>query len=694
MGSRKGSQVERRTSDVEPSAEGHSPSGQTTGVAQSGSVLEGINFNGTQSGEDVRQRGWFWHWNELHTEYGPLLQHSGIGLITSYIVWTDRREHSPYRGYAFPSLQTQAAFSGSDRAELITINRILVALDLIEIRKEMISHTNERGHKLKTPHNLYRVKDRSGDPHLTTRDVVRVLQLAAERNDVYRHIRHVLSAGFQPISRTNIWHRLLEELANEPVWRSLAARVAEEEERYSARTRAGHRTRNEGGGTGEEARGKRTENRGASPADRSPLGVDVWVPGESFATGREGTSPSSTQEVDSGNADGFSVTTVAPSNHGLESVVEQSNEALVDFGESAVAPGNEGRQTMVAPTNAMYDQFHTTTTTSAGNQNKTTVAVTTPTEPVTAPVTNHLSDLSQAGSGPAGWAPVAGFGPDQAMALRAYAEANGREPSGAEERLLRGVAEEIGGNGWTWIRGAIDEAVDSGSGFVAPKRVREICRRWMAEGLPAEVGGRGMGDEGGGKREEEGGRRTEGEEGRHEGRESGMVEQSEVSEVQPSTSDRSSVSGRVYAVNPYSMHPGAQEPSGMDSSTEDRVGAVINREGSDQAATSNVRPLTSFRVVEAGLGSGQVWSAVLDVLEREGMMRATDVRDYLRDAVLIDRVDARTFVLGVGDALSCARIRQFWVEEIGEAFGMVIGGRGWQVEVVEASGQRRRDNRG
>src|SRR4051794_20506240 len=184
-----------------------SESDARTAGPERAAALTGIDFNEIRTGEDTRQRGWFWHWNELHTEYGPLLQHSGIGLITSYIVWTDRREHSPYPGYAFPSLQTPAAFSGSDRAELITINPILVALDLIEIRKEMISHTNERGHKLKTPHNLYRVKDRSGDPHLTRRDVVRVLELAAARNDVYRHIRHVLSPGFQPISRTNIWHR-------------------------------------------------------------------------------------------------------------------------------------------------------------------------------------------------------------------------------------------------------------------------------------------------------------------------------------------------------------------------------------------------------------------------------------------------------------------------------------------------------
>ncbi len=134
-----------------------------------------VDFTEVRTGEDTRQRGWFWHWNELHTEYEPLLKHSGIGLITSYIVWTDRREHSPYHGYAFPSLQSQAAFSGSDRAELITINRILVALDLIEIRKEMILRADAQGRRWRVPHNLYRVKDRSGSPHLTAADVEQVM---------------------------------------------------------------------------------------------------------------------------------------------------------------------------------------------------------------------------------------------------------------------------------------------------------------------------------------------------------------------------------------------------------------------------------------------------------------------------------------------------------------------------------------
>jgi hypothetical protein len=101
----------------------------------------------SRAGEDVRRRGWFWHWNVLVTQYAPLIGLKGVGLLNSYTVWTDRREESPHRGYAFPSQQSEADFYGEDRAELITINKILVALDLIEIRKEMVVRADPQGRR-------------------------------------------------------------------------------------------------------------------------------------------------------------------------------------------------------------------------------------------------------------------------------------------------------------------------------------------------------------------------------------------------------------------------------------------------------------------------------------------------------------------------------------------------------------------
>ena len=135
----------------------------------------------TRAGEDARRRGWFWHWNAIVTQYAPLIGLKGVGLLNSYTVWTDRREESPHRGYAFPSQQSEADFYGEDRAELITINKILVALDLIEIRKEMVLRADEQGRRWRVPHNFYRVKDHGDGFTLTTRDVLRVVELADRR---------------------------------------------------------------------------------------------------------------------------------------------------------------------------------------------------------------------------------------------------------------------------------------------------------------------------------------------------------------------------------------------------------------------------------------------------------------------------------------------------------------------------------
>ncbi len=117
----------------------------------------------------------------------------GIGFLNSYTVWTDRREESPHRGYAFPSQQSEADFYGEDRAELITINKILVALDLIEIRKEMVLRTDEQGRRWRVPHNFYRVKDHADGSSLTAADVLRVVELADRDKAVYRYVRRLFS---------------------------------------------------------------------------------------------------------------------------------------------------------------------------------------------------------------------------------------------------------------------------------------------------------------------------------------------------------------------------------------------------------------------------------------------------------------------------------------------------------------------
>ncbi|MDP9366223.1 MAG: hypothetical protein M3Q10_18720, partial [Chloroflexota bacterium] len=183
-----------------------------------------------RSGEDARRRGWFWHWNSIVTQYAPLLGLKGVGLLNSYTVWTDRREESPHRGYAFPSQQSEADFYGEDRAELIAINKILVALDLIEIRKEMVLRTDPQGRRWRVPHNFYRVKDHADGFALSGRDVLRVAELADRDKAIYRHVRRVFSPRFAPIDGDNVWHRILPELRRTELWQRLAARAAAEED--------------------------------------------------------------------------------------------------------------------------------------------------------------------------------------------------------------------------------------------------------------------------------------------------------------------------------------------------------------------------------------------------------------------------------------------------------------------------------
>jgi len=565
--------------------------------------ITGVDFTEVRTGEDTRQRGWFWHWNELHTEYEPLLKHSGIGLITSYIVWTDRREHSPYRGYAFPSLQSQAAFSGSDRAELITINRILVALDLLEIRKEMVLRIDEKGHKWRVPHNLYRVKDRSGDPHLTTADVTRVLELAEERKDVYRHIRHLLTSSFVPISRNNVWHQILADLRPTALWQRLAEQALAEEARFSARSKAGHRSRRSTEDAGAESSGPPTPKQ-LRAVDDADLDDDFFVPGNDDAD-----SPA-TVVSDQGQAEasGPAQTSVASTNDGCQTTVAASTQGLDEDRQSSGGRSNQGPSTSVAPSNPMYDQSIQTTRTRKGVRDQGSErAVTSSETAVTDVVTSTGVSVSQVGAGP-GNEHAPGNGPDRAAALVAFAEANGRTPSVAEERLLGRIAEDAGAaQGWAIVTAAIYEAVDSGSAFVAPKRVREIVRRWLRDGLPAELTG----------------------------------------------SDESG-STPIESLAPV---------------------VTVDR---DETDPGEMRP---FWVAEAGIGSAQLWAAVIDLIAQQGAARPAEIHDYLKPAVLVERTGPAALRLGVPHELARQRIERRWRTALEDALAQLLGGPQWELQI-------------
>lgn len=416
-----------------------------------------------RSGEDARRRGWFWHWNSVITQYVPLIGLKGVGLLNSYTVWTDRREESPHRGYAFPSQQSEADFYGEDRAELITINKILVALDLIEIRKEMVPRVDEQGRRWRVPHNLYRVKDHRDGFDLTAADVLRVTELANRDRAVYRYVRRIFSPRFTPIDADNIWHRILPVVRQSDDWQQAAARAAGEDARASARTKAGHASRSRTRSTDEpvtRVHNDHAETTGEVSAIAKPL--------DGHGTTVERCNNDPDPDVALSN-NGLAVA-VAPANDGLAVDVARGNEGLRPKEETIDGSCNEGGRNIVDESNTTYNQITCTTTTTTGLPQRKSSGDGSP-------------DADRAGTGSAG--PLLDAAP---AVLGCFTAANGRETSPLERELLaeletefEAAARRAGATAADWLVAAIREAVNSGSRFVAPKRIREILARWAAE---------------------------------------------------------------------------------------------------------------------------------------------------------------------------------------------------------------------
>jgi hypothetical protein len=532
------------------------------------------DVSATRSGDDARKRGWFWHWNAVITQYAPLIGLKGVGLLNSYTVWTDRREESPTRGYAFPSQQSEADFYGEDRAELITINKILVALDLIEIRKEMVVRPDEQGRRWKVPHNFYRVKDRDDGYTLDGDAVMRVVRLADKDKAVYRYLHHIFSEKFRPIDAQNVWTGILAELRRDPTWQKLAAKTAAEERRASDRTRLGHASR----------KGKT----GGAP-HLSPV--------------------SDSGAVASVTALSADATSVAITNKGSESDVGAGNKGSEPIEPTVVAPVNPGEPTSVAPSNRTYYQQETTTTTGRDNAE-----------------TTYDADVFSPESAP-------GDLPNREKTLRRFAEANGREATGAERKILNELAErfdlsarECGcpelASGWAWVSAAIYEAVDSGSAYVAPKRVREILLRWERDGLP-------------------------------------VVNSSSRAQPRdlPGASKVRAKSKRNAPV-PFAGAAEARAPEQQSIDLDDH--ALL------------APPVFSMG---GGLTSLQVWPAVLAHLRQDGVS-AGDIDLWLRPLLLLELmpgVDADELLLGAPNRATLLRVEQRFAPQIEAALTALLG---------------------
>lgn len=484
------------------------------------------------AGQDVRHRGWYWHWNTLVTQYAPLLGLKGVGLLNSYTVWTDRREGSPHQGYAFPSQEAEGKFYGEGREELITLNKVLVALDLIEIHKEMVLRQDDRGRRWRVPHNFYRVKDPRDGLVLNVPAVVRVLELAERDRNVFRHIKHVFSPQFAPIDRTSIWHFLLPELRQMPLWQRLAER-AERERRGGKRlielpiraTTPDNAEREQQSDVIQEDTFVATENNETSPIDeRDDKAVQTddnaaledtgWIV-RTDGVGASDAEPvvaqpiSATFDADRGSFTNEGTMNVEDAPHtavrASDSTEDQGEETQEETRTSTTstntresvsdifaALAERDRQERMQP---MQDWL-------ARWRDQEGAETPLPEQPL--PPTPALSD---AGEVVVRALDVTEPPPDaletqvatMADIESALTMTNGRPPSDMEMSLLVQVARECDaaarvqgygpGTGLGWVYAAIWEAVNSGStrgGFVAPKLIAAICDRWMAEGFGSD----------------------------------------------------------------------------------------------------------------------------------------------------------------------------------------------------------------
>ena len=266
-------------------------------------------------------------------------------------------------------------------------------------------------------------------------DVTRVLELAEERKDVYRHIRHLLTSSFVPISRNNVWHQILAELRPTALWQRLAEQALAEEARFSARSKAGHRSRRSTEDAGAESSGPSTRSNCARSTTRISTATSSCPAATKRMRQRLSLAISRKPWHRGPRKPQLQVPTMV-----AKPLLQRATKVWTKDRQSSGGPSNQGRATSVAPSNPMYDQSIQTTRTRKGDRDQgAEEVVTEDSRAVTGVVTSTGIPLSQVGAGP-GNELAPGNGPDRAAALVAFAEANGRTASVAEERLLGRIA--------------------------------------------------------------------------------------------------------------------------------------------------------------------------------------------------------------------------------------------------------------
>ncbi|MDQ3694776.1 MAG: hypothetical protein M3464_14295, partial [Chloroflexota bacterium] len=333
-----------------------------------------------------------------------------------------------------------------------------------------------------------------------------------------------------------------------------------------------------------------------------------------------------------------------------------------------------------------------------------------------------------------------------------FAEANARPATPAERKLLSGLAERFSAiadehragapsTGWALVAAAIYEAVEAGSAFVAPRRLREILLRWERDGYPqdTDVGAadaviaaapaRQTRQPGGATTADprarldvgpdiplphgQGSRRT------WEHVVSGLagaIEPALLAELVAGTSIVAYHDGEVQLAVPNPARAEHLATSYRDL-IERRLSAAMRRPirlavitPDDERSLPPIAPARSprrgrvaeaapanrddsdltppgFVVAECGLWSGQVWAAVLTELERHEAVGRADFEAWLRSTLLLGRAGdggpGAPLVVGVPHALAQRRVSSRYQSIIAGALSRVAGAP-LDIEIVVA----------
>ena len=393
---------------------------------------------------DLRQAGWSWGWDTLAREFAGILHQSGVGLYFTYATYTDNRKESPYRGSSYTGVEALSDFSGESADDIRTINKLLATLGLARFETYTVYIPSKDGRRATRNRLHCYLTDR--DPHLTRDDVLAVLRLALKDEKVYKYIRHIFRSGFRPIDRIadatgaprehpNPWYAILLAIQRTVEWRTLGLRA--ERDHLALRERNSH---------GVEAAAHRRRRDNSEPS--------------TILQKREAGDATCLPLLEDGGM-------VGDSEDGVVSTLPGTEDD-----EEGILPGTDGK----------HDQDPAKQTETSSTITKTGTTTTTTRAPVSLLPKNAQSD--------ADWGEKA----EMEAVFALFGQANRREVTPVERDLLRQIIDDFDGparqhlpdhSGAVWVTAAIIEAVDAGSHFVSPRRVRLICQRWVKDGFQA-----------------------------------------------------------------------------------------------------------------------------------------------------------------------------------------------------------------